>query len=98
MGIVFGAMDIVATEAGYAMHVHRAGNKIVALHAVSMSGAIGKIRRIGPGRTAFVEFPELAEVEPRPEAHRPGEVFAVDRIAGRIADGVALNAHVVGFD
>ena len=60
IGIILGAMDVVATEARHAVTVHQAGNEIVPLHSVSTPGAIGKIRGIGSSRVTIVEFPEFA--------------------------------------
>ena len=45
------AMRIVATEAGHAPCVHETLNKVVALHAVLVGGAIGEM-----GERRFAEF------------------------------------------
>jgi hypothetical protein len=59
IGIVLGAMHIVATEAGHAVRVHQTGNEIISLHAVSASGAVRKISGIDPSGVTVVELPEL---------------------------------------
>ena len=75
IGIVLGAMDIVATEARHAVAVHQAGNEIVPLHSVSTPGAVGKIPGIGSSRVTIVELPEFAQVHAGPKADRPGITF-----------------------
>jgi len=60
IGIVLGAVDIVATEAGHAVRVHQTGNEIISLHAVSASSAIRIISGFDACCVTVVERPELS--------------------------------------
>ena len=59
IGIVLGAVNVVATEAGHAVRVHQTGHEIISLHAVSASGAVRKIRGINASGVTVVELPKL---------------------------------------
>jgi hypothetical protein len=52
-------MHIMTTEALDASSVHDALNKIVALHPILMSGAVGKMRKTGFTQFVFLELPEV---------------------------------------
>ena len=45
--VIVGAMDVVAVEAGDPAAVHEALDEIIALHAVFVGGAVGKVREGG---------------------------------------------------
>ena len=88
IGIVLGAMDVVATEARHAVAVHQAGNEIVPLHSVSTPGAVGKIPGIGSSRVTIVEFPEFAQVHAGPKARISHELrFELAADCADYADG-----------
>ena len=59
IGIVLGAVHIVATEAGHAVRVHQTGDEIISLHAVSAASAVRKISGIDASSVTVVELPEL---------------------------------------
>ena len=42
--VIFGAVNVVATEAGDSAAVHHALHEIVSLHAIFMCGSIGEMR------------------------------------------------------
>ena len=44
LGVVVGAVDVMAGEAGYSAAVHHALDEVVTLHAVFVSGAVGVVR------------------------------------------------------
>ena len=47
LGVVVGAVDVMAGEASYAAAIHHALDEVVALHAVFVGGAVGKVREGG---------------------------------------------------
>ncbi len=63
MRIIFGAVDIVAAEAGDAAPVHYTLHEIVALHAVFVRGAIGEVCEGGLAESVLFQLPKIAEVQ-----------------------------------
>jgi len=59
IGIIFRAMNIMATETGHPARVHDAGNEIIPLHAVSVPRAVRKVRIIRSVCVTVIEVPEL---------------------------------------
>ena len=62
VGVVFGAVHVVATEAGYASAIHQALNKIITLHPVLMAGSICKMRKARLTELVFFQLPEIFQV------------------------------------
>jgi hypothetical protein len=44
VGIIFCAVHVMATEAGDAVRIHRAGHEIVALHSIFVGGSVCEVR------------------------------------------------------
>ena len=84
IGIVFRAVNIVATVAAHAMGVHRALNEIVALHAVLVRRAVGKMREGRLSELVILEFPEVVEVEADMKSDRPIVILPTDRVLERL--------------
>ena len=61
-GDVVPAMRIVARKASDATGVHQALHKIVALHAVLVGGAIGKVGKGGFAEFVFLELPVVCQI------------------------------------
>ena len=94
---VFRAVRIVATETRDAARIHQALHEIVALHAVLVGGAVGKMREGGFAELVLLELPEIGEIQPDVKADRPIIVLPVDRISRRAPLRVTLDADVVGM-
>lgn len=78
VGIVFGAVSIVAGVAGDASAVHEALHKIIALHAVLVAGAIREMREGGLAELVVFELPIIGKVVADNKADGP-----IERLAGR---------------
>ena len=44
VGVVFGAVDVMATEAGHPAPIHHALDEVVALHPILVTRSIGEMR------------------------------------------------------
>ena len=80
IGIVPRSMDIVAIEARDSARVHDAGHEVIALHAILVRGAIGKMRESTLAELVVFELPEILEIQPHLETDRPIVVFPFDRV------------------
>jgi len=112
VGIVPGAVNVVATETTHAVRVHGALHKIVALHAVLVGGAIGKEVEVLRTELCFFEMPYVGEAIAGQVADGPVWILtphkflscsrrlSLDRYWERdgTALGVALHADIVGAD
>lgn len=80
------SMRVVAIEAGDSTPVHYALNEIIALHAILVRGAVGKVEEIG-GRSerVFLQFPEILQPQADLVANGPVVIPGVDRIGERPA-------------
>lgn len=94
VGVVLRSVNIMATEAAHTVRVHRTLNKIVALHAILMRGAIGKMSESLLTRLMLFKLPEIFEVHSHLKTNRPVVVSSVDWIAQRLPLRVTLNADV----
>ena len=94
--LVFRAVRIVATETGDAARVHEALNEIVALHAVLVRGAVGKMREARFAELVLFKLPKIRKVQSNMEADGPVVVLAFDRIVQRTALRMTLDADIVG--
>ena len=68
--------DVVAAEAGDAARVHQALHEVVALHAVLVRGAVGKVRERRLAELVLFELPEVLQLA------RPGESRPASRSTG----------------
>src|SRR5262245_65383409 len=68
VGVVAGAVDVVAAEAGDAARVHQALREIIALHPVLVRRAVREMRERRVTEFVFLELPEVLEIE-RSEEH-----------------------------
>ena len=93
---IVGAVRIVATETRDAARVHEALNEIVALHAVLVRGAVGKMREARFAELVLFKLPKIRKVQSNVEADGPVVVLAFDRISQRAALRMTLDAHIVG--
>ena len=85
IGVVGGTMHVMATEAGHAPCIHETRNKVVALHAVLVSGAVCKVCERRLAELVFFQLPEILEIPAGLETHGPVPVFSRDRIFQRAA-------------
>ena len=88
------AVRIVATEARDAARVHKAGDEIIALHAVLVRRSIGEVRKRGFPKLVLLEPPKIRQVQADVEADGPVVVFTLDRVSRRPTLRVALDAGV----
>ena len=89
------AVNIVTAKAGDAAGVHEALHEIVALHAILVRSAVGKVRERLHPELAFLELPEVAQVLTDLEADRPVVILTGDRISERLPLRMALDADVI---
>ena len=94
--LVFRAVRIVATETRDAARVHEALDEIVALHAVLVSGAVGKVREACFTELVLFKLPKICKVQSNVEADGPVVVLAFDRICRGAALRMTLDTHIVG--
>lgn len=73
-------MDIVAGEAGDAATIHHALNEVVALHAIFVRGAVGKMSETRLAQRVFLELPEIAKILADAISDGPIVVLAFDGI------------------
>jgi len=52
-------MCVVASEAGNAVCIHGAGNKVVALHAILVSSPVSEMRESCLAEFVIFQFPEI---------------------------------------
>ncbi len=57
IGIVFGAMDVMAGVAGNASSVHHALDEVIPLHTVFMRGAVRKMSKAGFAQLVPFQLP-----------------------------------------
>src|SRR5689334_6839645 len=87
----------MTTEAGYAAVVHEALDEVIALHAILVCCAVGKMGEGGFTKFVLFEFPEVVEIQAYMEADRPIVVLAIDRVRQRPSLRMALDAGIVGM-
>ena len=73
-------MRIVATETGDAPSVHEAGDEIIPLHPVLVSGPVREVCESCFPDLVFFQSPEVRQVQANMEADGPVIVFSPDRI------------------
>src|SRR5262249_21713023 len=95
--LVFRAVRIVATETCDATRVHEALNEIISLHAVLVSGAVGKVREACFTELVLFKLPKICKVQSNVEADGPIVVLPFDRIVQRTALRMTLDANVIGM-
>jgi hypothetical protein len=95
IGIVFGAMHVMATEAAHPMRIHRALHEIIALHPVLVRGAIGEMRECRLAQLVLFQLPEVLQLATYVETHRPVIVFPLNRIVQRLSLRMALDTGIV---
>ena len=94
-GNVVAAMRVMAAKAGHPACIHEAPDKIVALHAVLVAGAVREMRERRCAELVLFKLPVVYEVLSDFESDRPIVVFSLDRVGERLPLGVTLNAGVV---
>lgn len=92
---VAGAVCIVTREAGNAVCVHQAGDKVIALHAVFVRGAVGKMCEGGFAEFVIFELPEVSQLQSYVVTDRPIVVFPGDGIGQGASLRMALDAGIV---
>src|SRR5579859_2858148 len=95
--IVVGAMGIVAAETSDAAGVHQALHEIIALHAILVCRAVGKMGERHLAELVIFELPEVNELAAHVKAHRPIVVLALDRVAPGLTLRMALNEGIAGI-
>ena len=83
-GVILRTVRIVATETGDPPRVHQTGREIVALHAVLVRRAVGKMREGRLSELVILEFPEVVEVEADMKSDRPIVILPTDRVLERL--------------
>ena len=71
-------MHVMAAEAGNPVVIHYALHEIIAMHAVLVPRAIGKVSERKLAGSVVFELPIVLQVLANYEAHRPVIVFAFD--------------------
>ncbi len=99
LGVIGGAVHVMAGETRDAVRVHRALHEIVALHAILVGRAIGKMGKGVFTKIVFFQLPEIAQVLAWFVADGPIVIGSVDGLHLQgLALGVALDAGVDGGD
>src|SRR5262245_3148465 len=80
VGIVSSAVNVMTAEARDAAPIHETLNKVIALHSVLVTRAVGEVREGCLSQLVFLEFPEVAEITALMEPDRPVVVAAFDGI------------------
>ena len=80
IGVVGSAVNVVATKTSDAVRVHQAGCEIVALHAILVRGAVGKVGEGSLAEFVFFQLPDILERRAGLEAYRPIVIPAIHRI------------------
>src|SRR5262245_52796281 len=88
-------MNVVAAETRDPALVHRTLHEVVPLHPILVSGAIGEVRESCFTDLVFFQLPEVLQIAPLVESHRPVVVLALDRVVEGLSLRVALNAGIV---
>jgi hypothetical protein len=96
--VVIRPVNVVAGSAGYAVAIHDALDKIVALHSVLVSCAISEVQEIGLPERAVFELPEVRKMETNVVSDRPIIGFAFNESVAGLPLGMALDAGIVGGD
>ena len=91
------AVHVVTTEAGHAAAIHHALHEIIALHAIFVRRAVGKVREGRLPEGVLFELPIILQVEADVETDRPVVILAFDWIRQRAALRMALDAGVAGM-
>src|SRR5436190_2240613 len=91
-------VNVVTREAGHAVFVHRALDKVITLHSILVSGAIGEMSKGGLAELVLLQLPEVFEIRSLMESDGPVVILSLDRILQGLSLGVTLNARVVGAD
>lgn len=80
VGRICAAVRIVTTGASYAVRIHAALNKIIALHTILVCGAVGVMCKGRFAEFVFFHLPKVAEILCDLEADWPIEVLPCNRI------------------
>ena len=94
VGVVFGSMNIVAIETRHAAAIHDALNEVVALHSILVTRPVGEMHEVRFAEFVLLELPEILQVEPLVETDRPIVILSTNRVAERLALGMALDARI----
>jgi len=78
--IIVGPMNVVATEAAYAMSVHHALHEVVSLHAVLVRGSVREVGERLFSQLVLFQLPVVPQVPTRLKADRPIVVLPVYRV------------------
>ena len=80
VGIISGAVDIMAAETRDAPPVHEALNEVIALHSILVRGPVGKVREGRLSQFVLLQLPEIAQITALMEPDRPVVIAAFDGI------------------
>src|SRR5665213_1555379 len=83
IGIIPGAMHIMAAEAAYPVSVHLAGDEIVPLHAVLMRRSIRKMGERLFAQPVLFQLPEFLQIFAHLKPYRPIVILAFDGVPER---------------
>ena len=97
VGIVLGAVDVMATVAADAVRIHGALDKIIALHAVLVRRTICEMSESLLAQLVFFQLPEVLQIESNSKANGPVIIRAVDRVRERLPLRMALDANIGGL-
>ena len=81
VGVIFGAVDIMAAEARDATAVHHALDEVVALHPILMTRSIGEMRECRLAELVIFQFPKISQIQTLLKTYGPVVILAADRIA-----------------
>ena len=94
LGIVLRAVRVMTRRARDAPAIHDALDEIVALHAILVGGAVGKVRERGFAERVRLELPIILQPQSDVVADRPVVRFPVDEAAAWLPLGMALDAGI----
>ena len=98
IGVIGGAMDVMAAEASDAAGVHNALHEVVTLHAVLVAGPVGKVGKTLLAGLGFFQVPKVLETQPLLKSDWPSVVLPRDQGLGRPPLRMALDAGVIGLN
>ena len=76
-------MSVVAAKTRDAARVHQALHEVIALHAIFVRGAIGKMGKRKLAQFVILELPEIHQLLAHMKADRPVVILALDGIGER---------------
>src|SRR5271163_2374845 len=96
LGIVIRAVNIMATKTGHSTAIHHALNKIIPLHSVLVTRAVGIASECRLPQGMVFQLPKISSVLTHTIPDGPIVILAFDAARGRTSLGMALDAGIAG--